>query len=77
MTEWVSRTYTYAEPRDDNLASDDHSGIDGPDNLPLRGAGNRPDYDAGYDTGFRAGWNVGYERGKSDRHPFDGHNDDS
>lgn len=65
MTEWVSRTYTYSEPRDDTLARDDHSGIDGPDNLPLRGAGNRPDYDSGFDVGYRVGWVAGYEAGRN------------
>jgi hypothetical protein len=61
VPKWVNRTYTYSEPEGDPDTKPNSNGIDGPDTLPFRGAGSRPDYDAGYEDGKRAGWVAGYE----------------
>ena len=58
------RTYTYVEPESESS---------GPDAIPLRGAGSKPDFDAGYDAGYRAGWVAGYGVAKHGNGPVTEH----
>ena len=63
---WVTRTYTYTEPVDDDTDTkpeyganaERKSGVTGPDTYSDTFA-NRPEFNAGWSAGYRSGWITG------------------